>query len=176
MDNLLRKIARKKWLDNSECKKSEYSADSITGCIRTTHNTLSLWRSETTNFDDIHVKDLVSALATTTQRPDVIDVLWFSESELNELGLEISDSEGNTSYIAINEHHCDIVGMNYEKLGNLGEYLVRRVNQKENVKRFSKKTVFALVQERVERGDIDIRSLSDKWKTAIDPETYPAQS
>ncbi|MBE5192704.1 hypothetical protein HJ051_04420 [Vibrio parahaemolyticus] len=114
----------------------------------------------------------MTALATTTQKPDIIDVIWFDKSELASLDLEVEDSPGTTPYSSINGLHCDIVNMNYQKLGELGEYMVKKISDDSNIKRFSKNKVIALVTDSVNRGDVDIRSLTDKWKAAVDPANY----
>lgn len=175
MPNLLRKINQNKWKTNIPLTRQTYTADSITGCIRTSQNTLSLWKSTTTDFNDSDVEELVIALATTTDRPDPIDVIWFNRNELEEKGFKLEDSEGKTPYEAINNRHCDIINMNYEKLGDLAEYIIQKFTSDDNnFKRFPKSTVLNLVKKKVQNGDIDIRKLKDKWKTAIDPTTYPA--
>lgn len=167
MTKLLRKFSRNKWKSNENLSRDQYSADAITGCIRTHRNTLSVWRCNSVDFQSKDVKDLVAALASTTQHPDVIDVVLLDESELNARGLNIEASDGTTPFTGINGNHCDIVELNYEKLGEVGEYIVKQLSVDGCVKRYTKSQVIEIVKERFDANLIDLRSLSDKWSKAL---------
>lgn len=65
--------------ENKGLSPDEFSADSITGCTRTTANKLSVWRSETTDFKSDYVEKLIVALATTMPSPATIDLVWLKE-------------------------------------------------------------------------------------------------
>lgn len=79
MTYLLRKINSNKWQPNVGKESARHSADAITGCTRTKSNTLSVWHSETKDFNEESVKNLIVGLAIAMPQPAKIDLLWLEE-------------------------------------------------------------------------------------------------
>ncbi|HXD92952.1 MAG TPA: hypothetical protein VNX01_07035, partial [Bacteroidia bacterium] len=75
----VRKISRSKWEKGSQ---SDPDADAITGCTRTSQNTLSLWLVE--NDFDVEVDKAFLALACSMERADGFEVLLLEEQSVNE--------------------------------------------------------------------------------------------
>lgn len=82
MTYLLRKISHSKWECNKGRAPDNISADAITGCTRTSNNTLSVWVSDSIDFQDESVEKIIVALATTMSEPATIDLVWLIHNGL----------------------------------------------------------------------------------------------
>lgn len=168
MGLLLRKISPNKWKENLGKNPSNYTADAITGCTRTSSNTLSVWHSHTGDFDDDTVKELIVGLAVSMPQPAKIDVIWLDEAELIARGLEIQSTEGNTIYIGVNSRHKDIENLDHEKLGIVGEHIVDRFENDDNRYSISKNNLVKLVIKWMEKNNtFSIDDMSEKWVEEI---------
>jgi len=168
MSFLLRKVSLSKWQQNKDKCPDEFTADAITGCTRTTRNTLSVWNSDSIDFDSDEVKNLVVALAVTMREPAAIDLLWLEQSWLEENGININATPGESLYQAINEKHRDLDNLNHRGLAIVGMHIVERLKTPNNYTRWPKPELIKLVAEKSERGDsFNVEDLSDKWIVAI---------
>ncbi|MGY8868868.1 MAG: hypothetical protein ACKVJE_00385 [Pseudomonadales bacterium] len=168
MSFLLRKVSLSKWEHNKNKCPEEFTADAITGCTRTSRNTLSVWNSDSIDFNSEEVKDLVVALAVTMPEPAAIDLLWLEQSWLEENGIDINATLGESLYQAINDRHRDLENLNHKGLAIVGQHIVERLNTPTNYIRWPKPDLIKLVAERSERGDaFDAQDLSDRWIEAL---------
>ncbi|MEL4407436.1 hypothetical protein [Shewanella algae] len=166
---LLRKISPNKWQPNLALEPKNYSADAITGCTRTQHNTLSVWHSDTNDFSNRSVEELVVALATTMQQPDKIDVIWLDENDLTQLGLNIDDNSATTKFESVNSRHKDIVELDHEKLALVSEHIVNQFKNSNNRKSYGRAELIKLISEWSDNPDtFALESLSDKWIAAVE--------
>ncbi|MGO5000535.1 hypothetical protein [Oceanisphaera sp. W20_SRM_FM3] len=164
MGLLLRKISLNKWKGNINKPPSNYSADAITGCTRTTSNTLSVWSSCTPNFDDEKVKELIVGLALSMPQPAKIDLIWLDEDKLKSRGLQIKSTEANSVYTSINSRHKDIEGLDHEKLGIVGQHIVEQFTIPENVNSIAKNKLVKLVIEWMKKENtFSLDDLNEKW-------------
>ncbi|SEA18617.1 hypothetical protein [Microbulbifer marinus] len=168
MSFLLRKISKSKWESNLDKQPDDFSADAITGCTRTNKNTLSVWKSTTANFESDECKELVVAVATTMDRPDAIDLLWLEQDWLQEKGIAIVETPGNSKYSAMNSRHRDLSNLNHRKLALVGEHIVSRLNSFGASKRVLRPELIKLVAERYKKGGtFELGDLSPKWQEAV---------
>ncbi|ASF16513.1 hypothetical protein FJD32_000795 [Shewanella sp. LC6] len=168
MAYLLRKFSLSKWQNNLENNHENYEADAITGCTRTKGNTLSVWQSATTNFDDDEVKDLIVALAISMDEPATIDVLWLEENWLAESGLEIESKLANTKFSRINDRHKDLVNLDHSKLGIMAHHIVNQAKDTNKRKKFLKSEVIELVATWSMKEDtFHLEQLKPKWQEAV---------
>lgn len=169
MGFLLRKISFTKWQSNKDKSPDDYSADAITGCTRTSGNTLSVWNSNSMDFTSDEVKELVVALAITMPNPAALDLLWLEQCFLEERGIDINDTPGNSLYLAINDKHRDLENLNHKGLAIVGEHIVEMLKVPDNYKRWPKPALIKLVAEFSRRGDtFNKEDLSEKWQQAIE--------
>ena len=164
MGLLLRKISPNKWKDNLDKSPSNFSADAITGCTRTTSNTLSVWSSNTHDFNDETVKELIVGLALSMPQPAKIDLIWLDENELKGNGLNIESTEANSIYISVNSRHKDIESLDHEKLGIVAKHIVEQFKVAENRYSISKNNLINLVIEWMNKeSTFSLEDLNDKW-------------
>lgn len=172
MNTLIRKFTRTKWLVNTNRSIGHYSADAITGCIRTSGETLSVWVTDSKNLTSEHNKKILAGLALGMTKPDAIDVIFFDKEEVSNLGLEIIESEGQTVVGTINKFHNDIVNIDYAKLGIISKHIVSTLSDDSNAIRITKNKLIDIVCEFF--GDeYSIDDLSQKWRDAIERKLGP---
>ncbi|MFU0853502.1 hypothetical protein ACM26X_15515 [Kluyvera cryocrescens] len=170
MSYLLRKVSISKWQPNLNLEPQHYTADAITGCTRTSRNTLSVWHSETLDFASEDVEKLIVALATTMQTPDTIDLIWLEPEWLTEAGVNIEVTMGGSKFLDVNQEHRDLVGIDHSLLAKVGEHIVQQYNRDRTIyyKRISRPSLIALMTKWVnERNAINIDELNDKWQRAL---------
>ncbi|WP_133240964.1 hypothetical protein [Kushneria phyllosphaerae] len=169
MSVLLRKISFVKWEPNKERTVDHFTADAITGCTRTSKNTLSVWKSETCDFDSDEAKSLIVAMASTMEKPDTIDLVWLEQTWLENNHIQIQETAGNSRYNAMNHLHRDLYNLDHKALGIVGAHIVDRLKIDHFSKRFSKTKLIQIVAEWVyQKQRIDIDLFSDKWIEALD--------
>ncbi|CAI1563816.1 Uncharacterised protein [Serratia marcescens] len=170
MSYLLRKISISKWQPNLNLSPKDFSADAITGCTKTSENTLSVWKSETLDFRSEEVEKLIVALATTMQAPDTIDLIWLEEQALKDDGINISETPGSSKFVDVNNLHKDLVNINHERLAIVGMHIVNQYN-KDRVShyiRLRRAELIILMKKWVmEKGVIKMDELTPKWIDAI---------
>lgn len=168
MTFLLRKFSYPKWEKNKGLSPDEFSADSITGCTRTTANKLSVWRSETTDFKSDYVEKLIVALATTMPSPATIDLVWLKEEWFFEHGITLEDNPGDTKYESVNNLHSDIANLNHRRLAMVGSHMLEQLEEAGNYLRVSKRELISLVVKWMEKeGEFTIEDLEEKWQEQL---------
>ncbi|EGQ7827038.1 hypothetical protein WKW42_22195 [Vibrio alginolyticus] len=169
MSLLLRKFSRSKWEFNLGKETEQFSADSITGCTRTQSNTLSVWQTDDSDFDSESTKDVIAALATSMDAPATIDVIMLEAEQLEQLGISIEETPGNTAYLDVNPRHRDLAQLNYRSLGIVSKYIVDRLNVANSYKRITKAKLLDLVIAKLDMPNtFTIDNLSTKWVEAIE--------
>ncbi len=124
MSLLVRKIELAKWKQNKIAEGEPPSADAITGCIRTSQNSLSVWHIS----DMEQLEDAVLAIASGLQKPDTLNFLVLDSSFLEESGLRIGDLKSvRTPYDAFKENHRDIIELDYCSLGTMANIIIDHV-------------------------------------------------
>lgn len=168
MAYLLRKFSYAKWNSNRGLPSADFSADSITNCIKTSKNQLSTWISDSNDFNNDEVEKLVVALATNMERPDVIDVIWLDPIWLEENGISLECNLGESKYGAVNEKHRDISMLSLSGLGLVGEHIIKQMETIGNYKRFTKKEVMNLVVKwQAEDNEFQLSDLSERWSEPL---------
>lgn len=168
MGLLLRKITPNKWTGNLKKHRSNFSADSITGCTRTSQNTLSVWSSKTPDFKSDEVKELIVGLALSMPQPAKIDVIWLDEAKLQQKGLEVESTMADSVFTHINQRHKDISNLDHDKLGLVAEHIVEQFSESANRHSIKKPDLIALVTEWLGKEDtFELEDLNDKWLEAV---------
>lgn len=168
MSYYYRKLTRSKWNKNTGRDLEKYSADTMTSCIRTAKETLSIWTAFDLNFDNPDNQELIVALALSMQKPDTIGIVLLFHEDLTNLGLELEETVGKTIYQKYCENHRDIVNLNYQKLGIISKYIVNQLNDEIHYKHFPRTTLINMVVNRVKSNIINIEDLPESWKLAVE--------
>ncbi|EMR0415242.1 hypothetical protein [Klebsiella pneumoniae] len=170
MSYLLRKISISKWQPNLTLQPQHFTADAITGCTRTTKNTLSVWQSETLDFNSEDVEKLIVALATTMQTPDAIDLIWLEPDWLEKEGVKIIKTHGDSKFNQVNHMHRDLSGIDHSLLAKVGQHIVQQYNKDKKIyyKRIGRPALIALMVKWVkQRQAVNIEDLNEKWQKIL---------
>ncbi|HIF9239469.1 TPA: hypothetical protein ACX6RC_001989 [Photobacterium damselae] len=168
MAYLLRKFTKKKWEDNSKKENvNEFSADSVTGCIRTKCNTLSVWSTSSLDHCCEENTDLVVALALGMDSPATIDLIFLNEEHLSSC-IKIEETDGHTIYNKVVKKHKDLSDLTYESLAFVSEHIVNQIADKSNFFRFTRPKLINLVIEKLKEDEtLRFEELSERWQQEI---------
>lgn len=166
----IRKFTRSKWTKNLNIEKNQYSADAITGCIRTQGETLSVWRTDNDDLTSEYNKKIIAALATSMDNPTAMDILMFDDDGLKEHDLQIVQEDSDSIVYEVNSSHYNISCLNYEKLGDVSDYIVSLLNAEKVPERIGLGKIKEIVNEMIQAGFISSKSLNVKWKKALNIE------
>lgn len=139
---LVRKISRGKW-PNEPVQKEEIEADAISD-IRTTKNTLSLWRVES----EAEIESAVLALSASSKSEQIetIDIVWIPESVFDNYGIEISEeTPGDTVVEDLANNHRDLIHITYKTLGDIAEIITKEILDQAHYKKVTKSKVKELL-------------------------------
>jgi hypothetical protein len=191
---LVRKFNRAKWPGENELQLIEdLSADALTSCLRTSGNTLSVWKTGSAvwgTFDDI-----LAALFSTLDGPNRADVIVISQREVELIdGVELIDVKASTAASeSINNKHSDISKLSFSSMAKVAKIILTELansdqetkflqtelrqekikpeelelSDKIKVKRYSRKKVISIVTAFVNDSLIDPVKLSKKWQIEL---------
>lgn len=145
MSLLVRKINKAKWLQVDISETDDISADALTNCLKTTKNTLSVWKIES----EEDLEQAVLALVANQDHLDTIDVVILLEKSLNEYNLNIVASPGETPVESLIEAHRDIADLTFSKMGSIKDHIVERIRNN-HIKRFTVGALKKLIKKAIE--------------------------
>ncbi|WP_457977192.1 hypothetical protein L0Y47_13200 [Ectopseudomonas composti] len=119
----IRKISLAKWTNSLESDIDGFSADAITGCLRTTENTLSVWKCET----EEEIEQSTLALLASQTRIDKLDIVKIDRGDVEERKLSVVESPGHTAAEVYANNHADIAGLNIDSLRLFAELVKEEV-------------------------------------------------
>ncbi len=167
MNYLVRKIARAKWaVPTFATNDTIIAADAVTGCLRTSKNTLSFWQSHSEEKEDSDIKDVVLALVSNMERLDTLDIIVIPKSDLGNFPFEVT--KGNIPVIDLQDRHLDMVKLTLEGLNHLARYIASKVRAEIRCYRFRKRDLEEVVIKAVKDGRLNLEDLSDRQKTLKD--------
>jgi hypothetical protein len=150
----VRKINQAKWLQNDIKNGADVSADAITNCMKTSRNTLSLWRIA----DEAQIEEAVLAIVAGADHLDAIDVAVMPSQRLTEAGLTVVASPGNTTVKSLVDTHADIQNLTYSSLGLVANCIVECFNENK-VKRYTKGSLREILRRAIASGKLDRSSV-----------------
>ncbi|EOM3794607.1 hypothetical protein ACMS9I_000073 [Escherichia coli O101,9,9a:H9] len=164
MTYLLRKFSYSKWKVNKEFPPMHFTADAITNCIKTSKNQLSVWLSDSNDFSSDEVQKLVVALATTMDKPDVMDFVWLDTEWFKNEKIPLVYNKGTSKYESLNDKHRDLSELDLERLSKVGKHIIEKMEVPDNRKRFTKKEILALVLKwQIADNEFQITDLKPNW-------------
>lgn len=165
MPLLVRKFELAKWNQNKILEGEHASADAITGCTRTSSNSLSVW--SISEMDEL--KEAVLAIASGLQRPDTLDFLIIETALIEDSGLIIDDKgKVRTPYHAFEPKHRDIIKLNYSSLGTMANIIIDHIRHSKWV-RFRVKEIKALILDGIRDGKVQVEDLHEDLKKKLFP-------
>lgn len=166
MNMLARKISRAKWEPKEYLVASEIRADAISGCLRTTGDTLSWWQC-TDDEKDIDEVALALAAGPKFDTFDTIYVVRLPEAVLANAGLASESSEGETAVKDLRSRHKDLVRLDVERLVEVARILAPLIRSGDKVVRFTKAQLMTLVTTAIHEERLDENDLSQKLQEKL---------
>lgn len=162
----VRKISPGKWPRKGEGGSvAAIRADAITGDLRTTGDTISLWRIES----PADLNQAVLALATGNDKAATHNVLLISEESLQKCGFILAEHEGNTPLEAMVKEHRDIVNVNYDSLGKLAQLIIEAINAGK-MYTITRKPLLGMIVDAYKNGEINRDKLKEEMLKEIERE------
>jgi len=136
-------------MQNDICNGGDISSDAITSCMRTQNNTLSTWLVP----NELEVDTAVLAIVSSLDHLATIDIVCLSQSQLEDNGLLIKESDGFTRVAHLVKSHRDITEITYTSLGIIAEQIKQEITGNK-VKRYTVKNVKNLLLKAISCGTI----------------------
>jgi hypothetical protein len=155
---MIRKIDGPKWGKHDIAKGiSSVSADLITKDLKTESDKLSLWCPD--DDSDSCIEDAVLALACSSKSKSIesIDIIKIDKKAIEDKGLSLIQSEGNTCYHGYKNKHYDLMGLTYESLGYFAELIIENKSAIERIEKRRLKSIIknGIDTEKVKTQDLD---------------------
>lgn len=161
---LVRKFSLSKWERFEDLATEEIAADAITADLRTSANSLSCWRCETSGDADVRCAAL--AVAAAGQKLDRVDVVVVEESALTLAGLDVRSTPGKTPVRDLRARHVDVVRLDHVRLGRVARIMRAGIDSQRFV-RMTRDEVLALVVGAVQAQRIAMSDLSEDLRRAV---------
>ena len=151
----VRKISRSKWEKGSP---SDPDADAITGCTRTTNNTLSLWKIEDNSQSEI--EKAILAFSSTMERPDGIEIVVIEDKNVDGI-FTVENTIMNIPYSKMNSSHFDITGIKYTTLKSVAELILNAIGNG-SFHKITRARILELLKNAIIKGEIKKSDLNNK--------------
>lgn len=155
-----RKISRAKWQPPEDRSGRKATADGVTACLKTSGNTLSLWRFR----DESDLAEIALAMIANAERVEAIDLAWLDVSILDQY--EHKESLGHTPVTDLQSRHIDLCHLDGRKLLDFADHLFDAV-QSSHSARYTLKQLTGLLHQAVKDGRVLPDQLKDKVRQEL---------
>jgi len=162
MGLLVRKINRGKWPNIDKYDVFNISSDAITSCLRSSKNTLSVWKIDTEN----HLDEAVLALAANFQRLESIDVVLLDNHDLIKGNINCVQTKGITLVKDLEDTHYDLSELNYYSVGLIAEHITQRIFLKK-IKRYTITDLKKIIKKAIDENRLRIEDLNESVRKRI---------
>ena len=162
MSLLIRKIKKSKWLQGDEVP-DEVPADAITGgCVRTQHNTLSVWEVP----DENKIDEAVLAIVSAGDHLECIDAAPIDREYLEENEIECKQTEGNTPVKNLANTHIDLSDLTYKKLGIIAYHIANKFREGK-VTRYTEGRIKRILRAAVKKKRLKAEDLNESIRNKL---------
>ena len=161
---LARMITRSKWEPKPWMQAGSFSADAVTGDLRTQGNALSFWRCASDTAADL--ENVVLAIAAGRDGIGKVEIVWLEDEDLQADGQSLEDTDGRTPVADLAERHVDVRQLDYDRLGKVARRVASAIAA-DQYRRLTKARVRKLLVSAVSRGRVSLEALSEKVQTEL---------
>ncbi|MCZ0750091.1 hypothetical protein [Aeromonas enteropelogenes] len=181
MAYFVRKFERAKWdnslraFTNNGYNKNYIEGDTFSKCLFTSDNTLSVWYSETSKWEDMNA--ILAIIFSSCDGPGRSDIIIIDEDDL--VDVIVTDESGGAPVTdEYNKLHRNFSKIDYKTMGYVAEKMAtiilqdpQREEDDKRVKRFSERDVENIVKDAAMKGIIDIPKACSKkrWASRLQP-------
>lgn len=165
MSIFVRKITKSKWpseeilATNSDIAiLPKLKADALTSCLRTSKDELSLWAIKDITDDELNKAILALITNSRLERIDTLQVVYFDEKTVNDLGIELKKSPGDTVISMYADLHQDMTQLTHEKLSKVCTLITSSIRDG-RVKKFNERTLTSLLINAIKSNLVDQKKL-----------------
>lgn len=152
---LIRKIDKAKWL-NGDTPREPPSADAITNDLRTSKNTLSVWRIN----DEKELEEAVLAIVSGQDHLETIDVVMLDDDFFVKCSIATETTKGQTPVADLVDTHRDVCQLDFWTIGMVAEHIVENI-KKNKLKRFTKAKLKQIIQNAIAKKRIELSDLTE---------------
>jgi hypothetical protein len=138
MPYVARKLSRAKWDCAVGFSENEIPADAVTLDLKTADNSLSFWECGDGTSDDL--ADVLAAVAAAGTRVDRMDIVWIDRNDLEQVGIDLRESQGRTPLADMGCRHLDAVRLDLSRLSSVAQAVASAIRI-ERWRRFSRAEV-----------------------------------
>ena len=165
MDYLARKIARAKWDPKPGMPPDAIRADALTGCLRTTDDTLSVWACDGTLSD---IAEVALALAAPGNTLDKLDIVLLEKGELEARGIALAATLGETSVADLRARHVDLANLEMVAHGNIALLVASAIRARTAHYQFRRRRVIELLRAAIGSGRVSKESLAEGLRRDVE--------
>ncbi|MGO9122738.1 MAG: hypothetical protein ACLQPD_34615, partial [Desulfomonilaceae bacterium] len=163
MDWLVRKIARKKWLEPEDLPNESIGADAITADLRTGGNRLSLWTCVDPD-NKTEIEEIALALGTRLNRSICVDLAWVEAEQFESIGIAWEKTPGDIFLDGMDDRHVDLIRLDQASLSNITSIFAQAIKEKQWHKRIPAPKLLMLLVQAVRDGRLSLDKFGDEQK------------
>ena len=144
---------------------SDIPADFLGQEMRTSQNTLSVWRCE--SLDEAGIHDAITAALFASSEIAATQFIILDSEMLEAAGIQTHDNAGRTAYKGLNHLHTDLCELTYEKIGKLLALYHETSSLKDRIPKVEKKEFQQIALDAYKSDCLDEDAMNDHLQTAI---------
>ncbi len=156
------------WNESNSLYNSSFSTgDVISHELRTSKNTLSIWKYE----KEEEITDLLVAIALSRDSIQKLVYVKMDEEDINTLGIPIESERGVANGLVdenILNKHVNLTKIDFWRLGFITTYICSLVKSENNYGTITRKELFNYIHTYVQDGRIDIENMNDKIRNSYE--------
>lgn len=164
MSVLVRKISLGKWREKEYIDHDEIAGDAVTQCLTTSDNTLSVWKSESENEEDVN--KAVLAFASKCNKLETLNFVLLDEKYLLDNKVDIEQRDDKIPYKEQIRNHMVLFKITYNKLGIIARYILNEVKS-DKERRYARGRLKMMIKDAISSGKIRIEDLDVKLQEKI---------
>ena len=134
--------------------------------MRTSENTLSVWRSATLEGEDLN--DAITAALLASSQVTTSQFLIIDSDALRDADIQTDDSQlGKTAYIGFENLHTNLCDLTYEKIGRLLQIYLRACNDESRTPKIEKDVFKKIILETNAKGVLNFTELQEHMQKAV---------
>lgn len=165
MTYFARKIARAKWDPKPGMLPDAIRADALTGCLRTTDDTLSVWACDGTLAD---IAEVALALVAQGNTLDKLDIVLLEQRELEDKGITPVATPGETPLADLRARHHDLANLDMVAHSHVAVLVATAVRARNGHYQFTRRRAIELLRAAIDGGRVGREALADGLRREIE--------
>lgn len=162
----IRKIAKSKWTSNLDDKESilGYRADAIANDLRTSSDTLSLWKVDSLTSENF--RSIIAVNGTLSAKEEITRMYLLCIPDNMLIGYSIEQEDGASRLSDYNRMHYNIIKLTVESLLSFASSVVLKILNDQDgqnlIRLYTIDDILTIIDERITNEDIRLSDLNEK--------------